>query len=62
MVGVVACAQAKFEGLCGDLFRECIAPLEKVLNDAKMKKTDVDEVVLVGGSTRIPRVQQIVKE
>lgn len=52
-------SRAKFESLCDDLFRKCIAPVEQVLNDSKFSKGDVDEIVLVGGSTRIPRVQQL---
>jgi len=53
--------RAKFEDLCGDYFRACMGPVEKVLKDAKMSKSDVGEVVLVGGSTRIPKVQELVK-
>jgi heat shock protein 1/8 len=51
--------RAKFENLCDDLFKKCIAPVEQVLNDSHYSKSDVDEIVLVGGSTRIPRVQQL---
>jgi L1 cell adhesion molecule like protein len=47
--------------LCGTYFRNCIAPVEKVLKDAKMGKGDIHEVVLVGGSTRIPKVQELIK-
>ncbi|CAL6016503.1 Cytosolic_heat shock protein 70 [Hexamita inflata] len=54
--------RAKFEDLCLDLFKLTLEPVEKVLKDAKMSKSEVDEVVLVGGSTRIPRVQQLLKE
>jgi L1 cell adhesion molecule like protein len=53
--------RARFEDLCGDYFRQCIPPVEKVLTDAKMSKSDVHEVVLVGGSTRIPKVQELIK-
>jgi len=53
--------RARFEDLCGDYFRACMGPVEKVLKDAKMSKSDVNEVVLVGGSTRIPKVQELVK-
>merc|ERR1712227_835644 len=49
---------ARFEDLCADYFRKCLSPVEKVLTDAKTSKSQVDEVVLVGGSTRIPKVQQ----
>ena len=51
-------SRAKFESLCADLFDKCLAPVERVLKDAKVKKTAVDDVVLVGGSTRIPKIQQ----
>lgn len=54
-------SRARFEELCSDLFRQTIAPVERALTDAKMKKTDIDEVVLVGGSTRIPKVQKILQ-
>jgi len=54
--------RAKFEELNLDLFRSTLKPVQKVLEDADMKKKDVDEIVLVGGSTRIPKVQQLVKE
>jgi len=53
--------RARFEDLCGDYFRNCLGPVEKVLKDAKMSKSDVNEVVLVGGSTRIPKVHELVK-
>merc|ERR1712170_194068 len=46
----------------GDLFRKCMEPVEKVLSDAKMDKGHVHEVVLVGGSTRIPKVQQLLRD
>jgi len=54
--------RARFEELNMDLFKSTIKPVEKVLQDGEMKKSEIDEVVLVGGSTRIPKVQQIVKE
>jgi heat shock protein 5 len=54
--------RAKFEELNMDLFRSTMKPVQKVLEDSDMKKTDISEVVLVGGSTRIPKVQQLVKE
>ena len=54
--------RAKFEELNVDLFRSTMKPVEKVLEDADLKKSDIAEVVLVGGSTRIPKVQQLVKE
>ncbi|GAA98880.1 uncharacterized protein L969DRAFT_88921 [Mixia osmundae IAM 14324] len=54
--------RAKFEELNIDLFRKTMKPVEQVLKDANVKKEDVDDVVLVGGSTRIPKVQQLLKE
>lgn len=54
--------RAKFEELNMDLFRSTMKPVQKVLEDADMNKKDVDEIVLVGGSTRIPKVQALVKE
>jgi heat shock protein 1/8 len=51
--------RAKFEELNADLFRKTMEPVEQVLKDAKMAKSDIHEVVLVGGSTRIPKVQQL---
>ena len=54
--------RARFEELCGDLFRNCIEPVEKVLRDAKMDKSNVHDVVLVGGSTRIPKVQKLLQD
>jgi molecular chaperone DnaK len=53
--------RAKFEELCSDLIDRCRVPVEQALRDAKLSKNDIDEVVLVGGSTRIPAVQQVVK-
>lgn len=54
--------RAMFENLNIDLFRSCLEPVEKVLSDAKIDKRSVHEVVLVGGSTRIPKVQQLLKD
>lgn len=54
--------RAKFEELNDDLFRETLEPVKKVLDDAKYEKSKIDEIVLVGGSTRIPKIQQIIKE
>ncbi len=54
--------RARFEELNMDLFKKTMGPVRKVLDDADMKKTEVDEVVLVGGSTRIPKVQQLLKD
>lgn len=54
--------RARFEELNADLFRSTMDPVEKVLRDAKMDKRSVSEVVLVGGSTRIPKIQQLVTQ
>lgn len=54
--------RAKFEELNMDLFRSTLKPVQKVMEDADMNKKDVHEIVLVGGSTRIPKIQQLVKE
>ena len=51
--------RAKFENLCNDIFQRTMAPVEQVLKDAKMSKSNVDEIVLVGGSTRIPKIQEL---
>ena len=58
----VVITRSKFEDLCMDLFKKCMPPLENVLKDAKMSKSQIDEVVLVGGSTRIPKIQSMVQE
>ena len=55
-------SRAKFENLCDSLFKKCLAPVERVLRDAKLSKSQVDEIVLVGGSTRIPKVQKILSD
>jgi len=54
--------RARFEELCADLFRGTLEPVEKALRDAKLDKSSVDELVLVGGSTRIPKVQKLLTE
>ena len=54
--------RARFEELCNDLFKKTLQPVQQALDDAGMKKIDIDEVVLVGGSTRIPKVQQLIKD
>jgi L1 cell adhesion molecule like protein len=55
-------SRAKFEELCMDLFRKCMPPVENVLKDANLAKGQIHEVVLVGGSTRIPKVQQMLSD
>ncbi|KAI0984254.1 hypothetical protein GJ496_011937, partial [Pomphorhynchus laevis] len=54
--------RARFEELNNDLFRKTLTLLGKVLEDANLKRDEIDEIVLVGGSTRIPKIQQMVKE
>jgi len=54
--------RSKFEQLCEDLINRTIPPMEKALKDAGLSKDDIDQVILVGGSTRIPKIQEIVKE
>ncbi|MGQ9837568.1 MAG: molecular chaperone DnaK [Cyanobacteriota bacterium] len=55
-------SRAQFENLCADLLERCKGPVEQALRDAKLTKADINEVVLVGGSTRIPAVKQLVKD
>jgi len=55
-------SRAKFEELCIDLFRKCMPPVEQVLKDADVGKGQIHEVVLVGGSTRIPKVQNMLSD
>jgi heat shock protein 1/8 len=54
--------RARFEDLCIDYFRGCLIPVEKVLKDSKISKSEVHEIVLVGGSTRIPKIQSLISE
>merc|ERR1712186_291144 len=54
--------RARFEELCADLFRGTLDPVERALRDAKMDKSSIDELVLVGGSTRIPKVQKLLTD
>lgn len=54
--------RARFEELCQDLFRSTLQPIDRVLTDAKIDKSQVHEIVLVGGSTRIPRVQKLITD
>jgi len=54
--------RARFEELCIDLFKKTLTPVQKVMDDSELKKSEIDEVVLVGGSTRIPKVQQLLKD
>ena len=57
----ITLTRAKFEELCRGEFEKCLQPLDQALSDAKMSKSQIDEVVLVGGSTRIPKVQQMLE-
>ena len=58
----VKLSRAKFNALCAPVFKRILAPIEKVLADANRKPADVDEIVLVGGSSRIPKVQEMLTE
>lgn len=53
--------RAQFEDLCADLFRNSLEPVERALSDAKLKKSQINEIVLVGGSTRILKIQELLK-
>jgi len=55
-------SRAKFEQLCNDDFQKCMHPLDKVLRDAKLSKNDIDDIVLVGGSTRIPKIREMLRD
>ncbi|KAJ2942730.1 hypothetical protein O0L34_g14918 [Tuta absoluta] len=55
-------SRARFEELCSDLFRGTLQPVEKALRDAKMDKSQIHDVVLVGGSTRIPKIQKLLQD
>ena len=54
--------RAKFEELCNDLFYQCLPPVENVLKDSNLSKDQVHEVVLVGGSTRIPKIRKMLSD
>jgi L1 cell adhesion molecule like protein len=54
--------RAKFENICEDLFRKTMDPVEQVLRDSKLSKSEIHEIVLVGGSTRIPKIQQLLTD
>jgi hypothetical protein len=62
MRGLVGCITYLFENLNQYLFRGCLDPVEKVLRDSKIDKRSIHEVVLVGGSARIPKIQQLLKD
>ena len=52
----------QFEDMCSELFNKCKKPIEEALNDAQLTKNEIDEIILVGGSTRIPKIQSMVKD
>lgn len=54
--------RAKFEELCAKIFKKTLEPVKEVLEQADMKKTEIDEVILVGGSTRIPKIQELLTD
>lgn len=54
--------RAKFENTCDDIFKKVISPVEQVLKESKISKSSIDDIVLVGGSTRIPRIQDLLRE
>lgn len=58
----VILTRAKFEDLCKDIFKKTLLPIRAVIADSKLKINEIQDVVLVGGSTRIPKVQQLLKE
>src|SRR4029077_8482466 len=58
----VSLSRAKFEELTRDLVERCRGPFERALSDAKMKAGDIDEIILVGGSTRMPMIQELVRK
>lgn len=57
-----AITRARYEELCGDIFKRALDPVDKVLRDAKMSKSEIHDIVLVGGSTRIPKIQQLLQD
>jgi L1 cell adhesion molecule like protein len=58
----IVLTRAKFESLCDELFKKHLTPVEQVLRDAKMSKSQIHDIVLVGGSSRIPRIQQLLRD
>lgn len=59
---LIKLSRAKLESLCNDIFERLLTPCKKAMQDAGLKKEQIDEVILVGGSTRMPKVQQLVKD
>jgi len=58
----ITITRAKFEQLCNEQFRNCLEPCRRVLQDAKISKNEVNEIVMVGGSTRIPKIQSLLSQ
>lgn len=58
---VSSVTRARFEELCDDIFRQCTASIQRVLDDAKVARADVREIIMVGGSSHIPKIQEIVR-
>ena len=58
----IVLSRAKFESLCDSIFRKAMEPVQQAMTDAKMSKTDIHDIVLVGGSTRIPKIQQLLRD
>ena len=58
----IVLSRAKFESICESIFRKAMEPVQQAMQDAKMSKTDIHDIVLVGGSTRIPKIQQLLKD
>uniref|UniRef100_A0A6C0ACT8 Uncharacterized protein n=1 Tax=viral metagenome TaxID=1070528 RepID=A0A6C0ACT8_9ZZZZ len=54
--------RARFEDLCGSLLRQCLDPIDKVMVDSKLSKSDIDEIIMVGGTTRIPKLQKLISD
>ena len=54
--------RSKFEELCNDLFKKMLKPLETLMEDSGLRRSEIDEIVFVGGSTLIPKVQQFIKD
>jgi heat shock protein 1/8 len=54
--------RARFEDICSSFFQTCLEPLDRVLSDSKLSKSQIDEIVMVGGSTRIPKIQDMVSK
>jgi len=59
---LVVVTREKFEELCMDLFKQCIPPIKKAIEEAKINKNQIEDIVLIGGSTQIPKIQSMIKE